>query len=55
MMEMPSDINGLEKSITRSLSDVIVIGAMAMSASCKYNKKKKIRRGKKLLFIDELV
>lgn len=35
MIEMPSDINGLLKSITRSRSDVIVIGAMAISASCK--------------------
>lgn len=31
---MPSDINGLLKSITRSLSDVIVIEAIAISASC---------------------
>lgn len=33
MMLMPSDINGLLKSITLSRSDVIVIGAMAISAS----------------------
>lgn len=35
MMEMPSDMKGLLKSMTRSLSEVIVIGAMAMSASWK--------------------
>lgn len=34
MIEMPSDMNGLLKSMTRSRSDVIVIGAMAISASC---------------------
>lgn len=34
MIEMPNDMNGLLKSITRSRSDVIVIGAMAKSASC---------------------
>lgn len=34
MIEMPSDINGLLKSMTRSRSLVIVIGAIAMSASC---------------------
>ena len=33
IMLIPSDMNGLLKSITRSRSDVIVIGAMAMSAS----------------------
>lgn len=33
MIDIPSDINGLLKSITRSRSDVIVIGAIAMSAS----------------------
>lgn len=39
MIEMPSDMNGLLKSITRSRSDVIVIGAIAMSASCKHSNK----------------
>lgn len=34
MMEIPSDMKGLVKSITFSLSDVIVSGANAMSASC---------------------
>lgn len=33
IMLMPSDMNGLLKSITLSLSEVIVIEAMAMSAS----------------------
>lgn len=33
MIEMPSDMNGLLKSITRSRSAVIVIGAIAISAS----------------------
>jgi len=33
MMLMPSCMNGLLKSITRSRVDVIVIGAMAMSAA----------------------
>lgn len=42
MIEMPSDMNGLLKSITRSRSDVIVIGAIAMSASCKYRNKYQI-------------
>lgn len=37
MIEIPSDMNGLLKSITRSRSDVIVIGAIAMSASCQKN------------------
>ncbi len=32
MMLIPNDMNGLVKSITRSLSDVIVKGATAMSA-----------------------
>lgn len=32
---IPSDIKGLLKSITRSRSDVIVMGAIAISASCK--------------------
>lgn len=40
MIEMPSDMNGLLKSMTRSRSDVIVIGAIAISASCKRRKKK---------------
>lgn len=35
IMEMPSDMKGLVKSMTRSRSAVIVRGAMAMSASCK--------------------
>lgn len=35
---MPRDINGLLKSTTRSRSEVIVIGAIAMSASCKSNR-----------------
>lgn len=35
IMEMPSDMKGLVKSMTRSRSAVIVMGAMAMSASCK--------------------
>lgn len=39
-MDMPSDMNGLLKSITRSRSDVIVMGAMAMSASCANNETK---------------
>lgn len=34
MIDMPSDMNGLLKSITRSRSDVIVMGAIAISASC---------------------
>lgn len=33
IIEIPSDINGLLKSITRSRSLVMVIGAIAMSAS----------------------
>lgn len=32
MMEIPSDIKGLEKSITSSLTKVIVRGATAISA-----------------------
>lgn len=38
LLTIPSDINGLLKSITRCRSDVIVIGAMAMSASCNERK-----------------
>jgi hypothetical protein len=34
MMLIPKDMNGLLKSITLSLSDVIVIEAIAISASC---------------------
>lgn len=34
MIEMPNDMNGLLKSITRSRSAVIVMGAIAISASC---------------------
>lgn len=34
IIDMPSDMNGLLKSMTRSRSDVIVIGAIAISASC---------------------
>lgn len=34
MMEMPSDMNGLLKSMTRSRSAVIVMAAIAISASC---------------------
>jgi hypothetical protein len=34
MMLIPNDMNGLLKSITLSLSDVIVIEAIAISASC---------------------
>ena len=33
MMLIPNDMNGLLKSITRSRSDVIVIEAIAISAS----------------------
>lgn len=33
IIEMPSDINGLLKSMTRSRSAVMVIGAIAISAS----------------------
>lgn len=33
MMDMPNDMKGLLKSITLSRSDVMVIGAMAISAS----------------------
>ena len=36
MMLMPRLINGLEKSMTRSLMDEMVSGAMARSASCKH-------------------
>jgi len=36
MMLMPRDMNGLLKSITRSRSEVMVIGAIAMSASCEF-------------------
>jgi len=35
MIEMPSDMNGLLKSMTRSRSAVIVMAAIAISASCK--------------------
>lgn len=34
IIEIPRDMNGLLKSITRSLSDVIVMEAIAISASC---------------------
>lgn len=34
MMETPTVMKGLVKSITSSLSDVIVSGATAISASC---------------------
>lgn len=37
MIDMPSDMKGLLKSMTRSRSAVIVIGAIAMSASCRIN------------------
>jgi len=37
MMLMPRDMNGLLKSITRSRPEVIVRGAIAMSASCESN------------------
>jgi hypothetical protein len=33
IIEIPRDMNGFEKSITRSLSDVIVMLAIAISAS----------------------
>lgn len=36
IIDIPSDMNGFEKSITLSLSAVIVIAAMAISASCNY-------------------
>lgn len=39
MIEMPRDMNGLLKSITRSRSEVMVIEAMAMSASCGIQRK----------------
>lgn len=35
ILTIPSDINGLLKSMIFSRSEVIVIGAIAMSASCK--------------------
>jgi hypothetical protein len=35
MIDMPSDMKGLLKSMTRSRSAVMVIEAMAMSASCR--------------------
>jgi len=38
MILMPRDINGLLKSITRSRSEVMVRGAIAISASCESNK-----------------
>lgn len=38
IMLIPSDIKGLLKSITLSRSEVIVMGAIAMSASCKQNR-----------------
>jgi len=34
MIEMPSDMKGLEKSITSSRTNVIVNGATAISAFC---------------------
>jgi len=34
IMEMPRDMKGFENSITRSRSELIVNGAIAMSASC---------------------
>lgn len=37
MIEMPNDINGLLKSITRSRSDVMVIDAIAISDSRRIN------------------
>lgn len=37
MIDMPSDIKGLLKSMTRSRSDVMVIDAIAISASCLIN------------------
>lgn len=43
MMEMPRPMNGVLKSITRSRSDVIVSGAIAMSASCLRKYKQTIR------------
>lgn len=44
-LTIPSDINGLLKSMTRCRSEVIVIGAMAISASCN-KKNKKIKENK---------
>lgn len=42
IIEIPSDINGLLKSMTRSRSAVIVMAAIAISASCsKENTKNK--------------
>lgn len=41
MMDMPNDMKGLLKSITLSRSDVMVIGAMAISASWNIYKKLK--------------
>lgn len=46
IIEIPSDMNGLLKSMTRSRSDVIVIGAIAISASC-FEREKKINRRRK--------
>lgn len=37
MIDIPSDIKGLLKSMTRSRSEVIVIDATAISASCRTN------------------
>lgn len=42
IIEMPNDINGLLKSMTRSRSAVIVMAAMAISASCLTKKKKRL-------------
>lgn len=39
MIDIPSDMNGLLKSMTRSLSEVIVIDAIAISASWKWKLK----------------
>jgi len=41
MMLMPNEANGFVKSITRSLSAVMVNGAMAISASCTTESKEK--------------
>ena len=40
MIEIPRLMKGFEKSITSSLTRVIVNGAMAISAFCKGRKKK---------------
>ena len=44
MIEMPSDMKGLVKSITRSRPDVMVRGATAMSASYLYARRCTINR-----------